>query len=95
MDGTAEQAVEAAQQCDLVGFSLFLSLGYNTVTNLFIRWKPEEPYRVIIRALVTDIDAKPNERVMAFGRVFASQVLHRAFNPRQQDIPHDEAHYLP
>lgn len=54
-----------------------------------------EPHRVIIRALVTDIEGIPEARVKVLGQVFASQVLGRALNHRPQDTPHDELHFLP
>lgn len=50
---------------------------------------------MIIRALVTDIEGAPEERVKVFGQIFASQILGRTFNPRRQDTPHDELHFLP
>jgi hypothetical protein len=45
--------------------------------------------------LVTDIEGAPEERVKVFGQIFASRILGRPFNPRQQDTPHDELHFLP
>ncbi len=53
------------------------------------------PLRVIIRVCVTDIPAKPVERVYRLGCDFCEQVLHRPLNKNLQDECHDAMHFLP
>jgi hypothetical protein len=55
----------------------------------------KDPLRVIIRVCVTDIPAKPVERVYRLGRDFCQQILHRPFNKNLQDECHDAMHFLP
>ena len=50
--------------------------------------------RIIIKALVTDIEGLPEERVKNLGQTFCANVLQRDLN-FGQGLPHDEMHFLP
>jgi hypothetical protein len=55
----------------------------------------KNPLRVVIRVCVTDIPAKPVERVYRLGCDFCQQILNRSFNKNLHDECHDAMHFLP